>query len=208
MNMKLDGAPGDALNRLQDTTLSPMEEILFKSWTKANQIKEPDAPGDIVDYRGIYKHTNGTIMPYGQLKLLSEKKNNEHKLEQALRQQMLDRIDEVAGKEEDFANQMHKEERQDITHKQKMDQEGMKLKRAPFDVQIKENDLKGKQIGAEVKRMDVEKQRLGLDAGNIANEGKKLDLIANMLAPKPVTMGMGNATTEKKPGGNPAPRNS
>lgn len=192
-NFKLDGATDSALSRLQDTTLSPMEEVLFKSWTKANQIKEPDAPGDIVDYRGIYKHTNGTILPYGQLKLLSEKQNNEHKLQQALQQQMMDRIQQTVGKEEDFGKQLHKEERQDVTHQQKMQQEEMKLKRAPYDVQIKEKDLQGKQIGAQVKQLDVEKQRLGLDAGKIANEGKQIDLIANMMAPKPQPMGVGNA---------------
>lgn len=176
MDMKLDDRGASVLQQLQDTELSPMEEVLFKSWTRANQIDDPDAPDDTIDYRGIYKSLNGTVLPYGELKRSTDRVNKEQKLQNLLQQQMLDRIQETVGKEEDFGKQLHKEERQDVTHKQKMEMEGLKLKRAPHDLKMKDFDIKAK-------GMDLDKQRIGLDATKLQNEGKQIDLIASMMQP-------------------------
>src|SRR5690348_886398 len=123
MDMKLDGRGDTLLHQLQDTELTPMEEVLFKAWANANQIEDPDAAEDPTDYRGIYKASNGMVLPYGELKRQTERMNKENALTQILQQQMVDRIRETVGKEEDFGKQLHKEERQDVTHKQKMEME-------------------------------------------------------------------------------------
>lgn len=46
------------------TALSPLEEILFKSWAKMHGIDDPDMVGD--DLRGFYKATGGRGVPTPQ----------------------------------------------------------------------------------------------------------------------------------------------
>jgi len=176
-NIVISPKAENALQRLQDTTLTPMEEALFKSWTKANQIDNPDEPNDVVDYRGIWKTTNGKVLPYGELKGMAEDKNNRHTLERELQQRMQDRISELTGKREDFQKQQFDAQRKDVDHKQKMEQGALALKKAPFDLKMKEHDIKGKE-------MDVQKQRIGLDAQQLGNKGKELDLISSLLNPQ------------------------
>ena len=54
-----------AIQRLVQTNLSPLEEVIFKSWMEANQLEEsPDAP---FDYRGLYKNTGGKVFAPGEL---------------------------------------------------------------------------------------------------------------------------------------------
>lgn len=84
-----------AISKLQDTQLTPMEEALFQAWTKANQIKKPDAPNDRVDYRGIYRATGGAILPNGQLKEIADKTNAESELQTLLQQRMMDHVDKM-----------------------------------------------------------------------------------------------------------------
>jgi hypothetical protein len=181
----------NALNRIQDTHLSPMEEALFKGWTKANKIEDPDAPGDMVDYRGLFVASNGKVIPGGELARQTMLQNDEHTLQRALQERMMQRIEEMTGKQEDQANQLHKEERQDITHTQKMDMENLKLKRAPHDLRMQEHKVKAK-------GMDIEGKKLGLTAQELGNEGKKIDLIASMMQPAPATVPAGGT----KPKGN------
>jgi hypothetical protein len=83
-NVKLTQPAEAALSRLQDTTLSPMEEALFQAWTHANGIEKPDAPGQNVDLRGLYKAGNGIILPNNQLKQVTDKVNASSKLQQIL----------------------------------------------------------------------------------------------------------------------------
>lgn len=61
--------PGVELAQKQNETtmLSPIEEALFKSWTKANQIQDADAPEAHYDYRGFFKSTNGAVHPPGSV---------------------------------------------------------------------------------------------------------------------------------------------
>ena len=176
-----------ALNRIQDTKLNPMEEALFNGWLKANQIQDPDAPEDVIDYRGIYKATGGAVLPGGELARQTQHMNDEKTIERALQERMLQRIDEMTGKQEDQANQLHKEERQDITHKQKMEMEDLKLKRAPHDLRMQEHKVKAK-------GMDIEGKKLGIESQKLGNEGKRVDLIASMMNPAP-------AAVQSKPSG-------
>jgi hypothetical protein len=189
-NITMDGKADSMLSRLQDTDLDPMEEALFQSWTKANQIDKPDEPGDEIDYRGIWKTTGGAVLPHGQLKRFSEQVNDENKLERILHQKMMDRITEITGKKEDQQNQLHKEERQDITHKQKLEMEKLKMKQAPHELRLKEHDVRAKEF-------DVQKQHIGIEAQKVGNEGKKIDIIGQLVAPKPAGVGSasGSATT-------------
>jgi hypothetical protein len=54
-----------AIQRLVQTELSPLEEVIFKSWMEANQLEEqPDVP---FDYRGLYQQTGGKVYAPGQL---------------------------------------------------------------------------------------------------------------------------------------------
>jgi hypothetical protein len=164
----------DALQKLQDTKLSPMEEALFQSRTKANQIKDPDAVGDVVDYRGIWKSTGGLVLPYGELKKKAEEMNSSHTLERELQQRMMKRMTELTGKEEDFKTKQFDAERKDVDHKQKMEQGELKLRQSPFDLQMREHDIKGKEL-------DLQKQRMGLDSQQLGNKGKELDLISSLM---------------------------
>ena len=189
-NMKLNGQAEAALNSLQDTQLSPMEETLFKAWTKANDIKDPDAPDDIVDYRGIYKQTGGQVMPYGQLRDFTKRLNHEDKLQRLLQQQMLDRIQKAAGSAEDAEKDQFKAERQDVTHKQKVEMEQLKLKRVPHEAKMKEFDVKAKE-------MDIEKMRVG-------NEGKEIDFMKGLMTPA----GGQSGTAKTKSGGTTPSGNS
>lgn len=167
-----------ALNQLQDTNLTGMEEALFQAWTKANQIEEPDDPKDTIDYRGIWKSTNGRVLPFGELKKMADNYNNAHTLEQALHQRMMARISEVTGKQEDFAKSQFDAERTDIEHGQKMEQGKLKLKQAPFDLKMKQHDIEGKKI-------DIEGKKLGLESQELGNKGKEIDLIASLMQPAP-----------------------
>jgi hypothetical protein len=185
-DIKLNGPAENALSSLQDTVLNPMEEALFQAWTKANKIDKPDAPGDVVDYRGIYKQTQGQILPNGQLKQVADKVNSETLLQRVLQERIQDRINKQTTSKEDAAKEKFKAERQDVTHKQKMQIESMKLKKAPHEVQMKKHDVAGKEL-------DIEKAKVG-------NEGKQIDLIKSFAAPAPTTgsnSGGGNAAKTK-----------
>lgn len=165
-----------SLQRLQDVTLSPMEEALFQAWTKANQIDKPNDPTDSVDYRGIWKATNGQVLPRGELKVMAEMQNHSQTLEKALQERMMERITEVTGKKEDLQKQQFDAQRKDVDHKHKMEQGSLKLKQAPFDLQMREHDIKGKEL-------DLHKQRMGLDQQKLGNEGKEIDLITSLMQP-------------------------
>jgi hypothetical protein len=88
---KLDGPAEAALSRVQNTELSPMEEALFKSWTKANGIKKPDNVDDHMDYRGLYKETGGKVLPWSQLERISTLRNAESRIVQTLSDRVMDR---------------------------------------------------------------------------------------------------------------------
>lgn len=89
-NFKLDGPAEHALNRIQDTELTPMEEVLFKSWATANGIKKPDNADDPMDYRGLWKSTGGKILPQGQLERIVSRKNAETTLVKTLTDRLKD----------------------------------------------------------------------------------------------------------------------
>ena len=171
----------DTLQKMQDTKLDPLEEALFQGWAKANQIEDPDADGDIVDYRGIWKQSNGLVLPRGELKQMAEDQNQMHTLQRELQQRMLDRISEMTGKQEDMQKDQFKAERQDITHKQKMEQGKLNLQKAPFDLKMRAHDIEGK-------KLDLDKQRMSIDQAKIGNEGKEIDLIAAMMQPSRPTV--------------------
>lgn len=178
-DIKLNGPAENALSSLQDTILNPMEEALFQAWTKANKIMKPDAPGDMVDYRGVYKATKGQILPVGQLKQVADKVNSETLLQRVLAERIQDRINKQTTSKEDAAKDKFKAERQDVTHKQKIEMERMKLQKAPHDVAMKKHDVAGKEL-------DIEKQKVG-------NEGKQIDLIKSFVAPAPSAGGGSSA---------------
>lgn len=95
--LKLNNKAESALSKLQDTILSPMEEALFKAWTKANQIEKPDNPDNHVDYRGIYKLTDGAVLPNGELKRIAERFNAEGTLQNVLQERMMDHIKKLTS---------------------------------------------------------------------------------------------------------------
>lgn len=45
------------------TQLSPLEEVLFQTWARAHGVDNHDDPNNQFDHRGLYKQTNGMIMP-------------------------------------------------------------------------------------------------------------------------------------------------
>ena len=82
--IKLTQPAEEALSKVQNTTLSPMEEALFQAWSHANAIEKPDAPGQGVDLRGLYQGLKGTVLPQPQLKQIVDKANAKSTLEQIL----------------------------------------------------------------------------------------------------------------------------
>lgn len=57
------------------TKLNPLEEALFQTWARANGIDNHDDPSNYFDHRGVYKQTNGLILPPGLLKSLTMQHN-------------------------------------------------------------------------------------------------------------------------------------
>lgn len=159
-NMTLDSKADAALSKLQDTTLNPMEEALFMGWSKANQIKKPDAPEDRVDYRGIYKETGGAILPHGQLNRFADKLNSEEKLRQILHEKLLKQIDQA--KQTMAAAQPEQKEPKhgpDEHHSLKLQNEGVEAEAKHARVANEGTHLenKGAEIANEGKKLDIEK---------------------------------------------------
>jgi hypothetical protein len=57
------------------TKLSPLEEVLFKSWAGANGIDNHDDPSNSFDHRGLFKQTNGLVMPHGTIRSIADNHN-------------------------------------------------------------------------------------------------------------------------------------
>lgn len=180
-NFSIDSQAQDALSHLQDTTLSPMNEALFQAWAKANKIKEPDAPKDHVDYRGIFEMTGGKILPNGQLNRFASKLNSEDKLRKILQDQAVKHMQETVQSAQDRHDMFHKEERQDITHQQKMEMEAMKQQNQPHEQAMEQMALQ-KQQG------DLKKQQMGLQSQHLGNRAKELDITKAVVAPQQPTV--------------------
>lgn len=88
-DIKLDSPTENAISTIQDTELTPMEEVLFKSWTKANQIAKPDAADDHMDYRGVWKETGGAILPFGQANRIAKRTNAETTIKRTLTDRLM-----------------------------------------------------------------------------------------------------------------------
>lgn len=58
------------------TKLSPMEEALFQSWARAHRVDDHNDLGNQFDYRGVYKQSNGTILPNGILNNMAMSHND------------------------------------------------------------------------------------------------------------------------------------
>lgn len=96
----LTAPASDALSKLQNTQLDPMEEALFQAWAHANQIEKPDAEGNTVDYRGIYKGSNGMILPNGELAQIANRTNAQSKLEQLLQEKIQGHVEKTAAQKQ------------------------------------------------------------------------------------------------------------
>lgn len=57
------------------TKLNPLEELLFQSWARAHRVDDQNDPNNSFDYRGVYKQSNGTILPSGVLNHMSMSHN-------------------------------------------------------------------------------------------------------------------------------------
>jgi hypothetical protein len=190
-NFSLDKQAQDSLSVLQDTTLTPMNEALFQAWAKANKIEKPDAPDDHVDYRGIYQESGGKILPNGQLQRFAQKLNHEDKLRGILQEQYLNRMDAAIQSGQDRKDQLHKDERQDITHQQKLEQETLKQKSQPHEARMGEMDLRRQ-------KLDLHKQQMGLQSQELGNQGKKLDIVKTVVTPQPKVKTNAGQTTRSK----------
>lgn len=155
----------NALHNLQNTKLSPMEEQLFKSWATANQVKNPDAPGDPTDYRGIYKNTGGQVQPHGQLAQLVNAANSEQTLMRVMQDRMRNSVLLVQEKAKADA-QKHQQEMEKLDYmraQKEIKQPG------PGELQVHKMKLEG-----------LQHQNKGTA---IKNEGKKLDITKTLVTP-------------------------
>lgn len=65
---QIDPNVDEAIHRLNQTELSPLEEAMFQSWSGANDVQDYGGPHNGMDFRGIYKQTGGKMFPPGILK--------------------------------------------------------------------------------------------------------------------------------------------
>jgi len=63
----------NAINRLKQTELSPLEEVIYNSWAQANGLEEGGEGTEGFDFRDLYMQTGGKVFPPGQLKSMAEK---------------------------------------------------------------------------------------------------------------------------------------
>jgi hypothetical protein len=77
-----DPAVQEAINRLGQTQLSPLEEVMYNSWASANGL-DPESNDMSVDLRGVYQQTNGKVMPPGMLKNQAQRATDMNTLQQA-----------------------------------------------------------------------------------------------------------------------------
>lgn len=64
----------EAIKRLTQTQLSPLEEQLFQGWLAANGMEDPEDPNHPIDLRGAYQESQGKVLPPGQLQKQLEQK--------------------------------------------------------------------------------------------------------------------------------------
>lgn len=57
------------------TQLDPLQEVLFKSWARANGVEDPDDPNNMFDHRAHYQRTNGLVHPMGQVNQMADAHN-------------------------------------------------------------------------------------------------------------------------------------
>jgi hypothetical protein len=57
------------------TKLSPLEEVLFRTWARANGVDNHDDPNNYFDHRGLFKQSNGLIQPIGVVKSITDAHN-------------------------------------------------------------------------------------------------------------------------------------
>lgn len=72
---KPDAAVQQAIQKLSQVELSPLEEQLFKGWLAANGMEEGKDMDDSMDYRKVYKDSGGKVLPTGQLQKQLEKES-------------------------------------------------------------------------------------------------------------------------------------
>jgi hypothetical protein len=72
----------DAIGRLHQTELNPLEEVMFKSWMNANGI-DPDKNDLNFDLRSLYRQTGGKVLPPDQLKQAAQTASDIQTLTQA-----------------------------------------------------------------------------------------------------------------------------
>lgn len=64
-----DPAVMQAIQRLAQTQLDPLQEVIFQSWLTANQVEDSDNPETPFDWRGLYQQTGGKVFAPGELAL-------------------------------------------------------------------------------------------------------------------------------------------
>jgi len=168
-NAKLDNRAENALSDLQDTLLSPMEEALFQSWAKANQITKPDNPEDHVDYRGVYKEVGGQVLPRGAMPRIAKTVNSEKTLMRVLQERMMDSEGNAVERQNKLEDEDRKDARTEKQHhqkieqgKQKIEQEHMALRKAPHETKAAELANQGKEIDLEAKKVAGKQQLVNL----------------------------------------------
>lgn len=57
------------------TKLNPLEEALFQTWARAHGIENQNDPKNQFDHRGLYKQTNGSLMPGHVIRQMADAHN-------------------------------------------------------------------------------------------------------------------------------------
>jgi len=87
MNNKAQTGPDpdilNAINRLKQTELSPLEEVIYNSWAQANGLEEGGEGTEGFDFRDLFMQTGGKVFPPGQLKGMAEKQAAMQMLQEA-----------------------------------------------------------------------------------------------------------------------------
>lgn len=130
-----------------NTQLEPLEEVLFQSWMRANNLTEPGQDvADVepqLDYRGLYRSTGGQVFPHQQLKQSIEQMAARQTMlkmltEQDGQQDLEIKREEMAMKQQEHQMKMaHKQEEHAFKREQMMQNQQLKQEQMQMDRQLK-----------------------------------------------------------------------
>lgn len=137
------------------TNLSPLEDALFQAWARAHRVENHDDPNNRFDYRGLYKQSNGQMLPPTFLNSMAQQHN--------------DATEPVEGGDTTFPDpymaqaEMHKanldNQTKSAANQSKMQMEQAKMQHKTSENALdREHDLKKHLVAQQMKQQQAQQQ--------------------------------------------------